>query len=318
MIRLACCAALLAFTTLASAQDYPTRPVKFLSTFTAGSPADALMRMLAAKMSDSVGHPVVVEVQAGAGGILGGQTIARSAPDGYSLLYTTATTVMISPRLQKIQPYSLKDFTPILVVSMAVTSMFVHPSFPAANFKEFIAYAKANPGKVSYGTNGIGGVYHLEMSLLSAKNGLEMVHVPYKGGTDALLAVVAGTLPVGFAPVASALAQVRAGKVRIMGVLEPRRVPDLPDVPALGEQVPDYEKVASGVDIYGPAKIPAAVGKRIFAELDKAARLPDVQKKMTEISFPYDGTALDQMTAIRLKDVDIVTRAIKAAGLEPQ
>jgi tripartite-type tricarboxylate transporter receptor subunit TctC len=320
MIRpAACCAAILAFLPLASsAQDYPTRSVKVTSTFTAGSPADALMRMFAAKMTESMGQSVVVEVLAGAGGILGGQSVARAAPDGYTLLYTTATTVMISPRLQKVQPYSLKDFTPILVVSMAVTSMFVNPSFGPANLKEFIAYVRANPGKVSYGTNGVGGTYHLEMSLLSAKYGLDMVHVPYKGGTDALHAVVAGTLPVGFAPVSSALAQVRSGKLRIMGVLEPRRVPDLPDVPALGEQIPDYEKVASGVDIHGPAKIPAAIAKRIHAELHKAASLPDVSKKMTDISFPYDGTALDAMTALRMKDVEVVTRAIKAAGLEPK
>jgi tripartite-type tricarboxylate transporter receptor subunit TctC len=276
------------------------------------------MRMLAGKVSESVGQPMVVEVQAGAGGILGGQSVARAAPDGHTLLYTAATTVMVSPRLVKNTPYSLKDFTPILVVSMAVTSMFVNPSFPATNFKEFIAYVRANPGKVTYGTNGIGGTYHLEMSLLSAKYGLDMVHVPYKGGTDALQAVVAGTLPVGFAPVSSALAQVRSGKVRIMGVLEPRRLPDLPDVPALGEQISDYEKVASGVDIYGPAQMSPAVAKRIHAELHKAASLPDVSQRMNEIAFPYSGIALGDMAALRTKDVDIVSRAIKAAGLEPR
>jgi tripartite-type tricarboxylate transporter receptor subunit TctC len=316
MIRLA--ALLLCLPVVAGAQDYPARPVRVLSTFTAGSPADALMRLLGAKMGETMGQPVVVEVQAGAGGILGGQSVARAAPDGYTLLYTTATTVMISPRLQKVEPYSLRDFTPIVVVSMAVTSMFVNASFPASNMKEFIEYVKANPGKVAYGTNGIGGIYHLEMALLSAKYGLEMVHVPYKGGTDALQAVAAGTLPVGFVPVSSALAQARAGKVKIIGVLEPRRNKDLPDVPALGEQLPDYEKVASGVDIYGPARIPPAIAKRIHAELHKAASLPEVQQRMKDIAFPYDGTALDEMTAMRIKDVDVVSRAIKAAGLKAQ
>jgi tripartite-type tricarboxylate transporter receptor subunit TctC len=312
-----CSAAL--FAAPAMAQDWPaSRPVKVISSFTAGSPADALIRMMAAKVTESIGQPMVVEVQAGAGGQLAAQSVARAAPDGHTMMYTVSTTVLVTPQIVKGSTLSIKDFTPILVVSKAVTSMFVAPDFPANNLKEFVAYVKANPGKVAYGTNGIGGLYHLEMSLLSAKLGLDMVHVPYKGGTDALQAVASGTLPVGFVPIASALAQARAGKVKVIGVLEYKRVPSLPDVPALGEQLPEYEKLGSGVDIWGPAKMPASIAKRIFTEIDKAAALPDVHQKMTDIAFPYDGLALDQMAATRLKDVDVATRAIKAAGLKPE
>jgi tripartite-type tricarboxylate transporter receptor subunit TctC len=313
-----CLLALALLASSAAAQDWPSKPVHVISTFTPGSPADALMRMIAGKMTEAMSQPVVVEVNAGAGGLLGAQTVARSAPDGHTLLYTVATTLIITPYLVKNQPLSLRDFTPIMVVSKAVTSMSVSASFPANNMNEFIAYAKANPGKVAYGTNGIGGLYHLQMALLAAKYGLDVVHVPYKGGTNALQAVVAGTLPVGFSPVAQALPQARAGKVKILGVLEYQRAPDVPEVPAMGEQLGEYEKIGSGVDVYGPAGIPAQVAKRIHAEMDKAASLPDVRQKMKDIAFPYDGTALDVMRAERTKDIDVAARAIKAANLKAE
>ncbi len=305
-------------TSPAFSQTYPSKPIRVISTLTTGSPADGLMRMAAQKLTDSMGQPVVVEVQAGAGGVLGAQTVIRAAPDGYTLLYTLATTTMVTPYLLKNRPYELKDFTPILVVSKAATSMLASVSFPPNNIKELIEYARANPGKLAYGSNGIGGTYHLDMEMLKTKYKLDITHVPYKGGTDALIATVAGPLPIAFAPASSGLSQVKAGKVKFLAILDHTRSADFPDIPSMGEQIPDYEKVATGVDFYGPAALPPAILKRVYAEMVKAFSLPDVRTRMKEISFPYDGTGPEDMLALRKKDYDVTMRAIKAAGLTPE
>jgi tripartite-type tricarboxylate transporter receptor subunit TctC len=302
----------------ASAQTFPSKPVRVISTLTAGSPADGLIRIASQRLAESLGGAVVVEVQAGAGGILGAQAVARAAPDGHTLLYTLSTTIVITPQLLKNRPYELKDFTPILVASRAAISMLAHVSFPPNNIRELVDYAKANPGKLAYGSNGIGGTYHLEMEMLKQAHNLDIAHVPYKGGTDALLAVVAGTIPIGFAPAASAMSQVRSGKVKILAILDYQRVADFPDIPSMGEQFSGYEKMSSGVDLYGPAGLSPALLKRLNAELVKAFSQPDVRQRMKEISFPYDGTGPEDMLATRIKELASSARAIKAAGLKPE
>lgn len=306
------------FTLPATAQNYPTKPIRVVSTQTAGSPADVLMRLMAQKMSQSIGQPVIVDIQAGAAGVLAAQTVARAAPDGYTLLYTLASTIVITPQLMKNRPFELKDFTPILMVSKAATCMLASASFQPSTIKELVDFAKANPGKLAYGTNGIGGIYHLEMEVLKQRYGLDITHVPYKAGVDALMAAVNGTLPIAYSPCAPALAQARAGKVKILAVLETARLPELPDLPAMGEQVPNYEKMAGGVDMYGPAGVPPQIVKRLHAELARALKDPEVNQRMKEVSFFHDGTALEQMAAHRRKDFEVMGRAIKVAGLKPE
>src|SRR3954470_6377743 len=177
-----------AFAAFAQAQTWPSKPVKVISTFSAGSPADGLMRLVAQKMGDSIGQPVVVEVLSGAGGLVGAQTVARAAPDGYTLLNAISTTLVTTPHLLKNRSIDMKDFAPIIVMAKAATCMLAAVSFPPNDVRELIAYAKANPGKVAYGSNGVGGTYHLEMEMLKANHHVEMTHVPYKGGTNALMA----------------------------------------------------------------------------------------------------------------------------------
>ncbi|MFM9969138.1 MAG: Bug family tripartite tricarboxylate transporter substrate binding protein [Burkholderiales bacterium] len=302
----------------AFAQAYPAKLIRVVSTQTAGSPADVLLRQTAQKVSDSIAHPVVVEVQAGAAGVLAGQTVARAAPDGYTLLYTLASTIVTTPQLMKAKPFELKDFTPIVVVSLAATCMIASVTFAPNTIAEIVQAAKANPGKLAYGTNGIGGTYHLEMSLLSQKYGLDLIHVAYKSGVDALLAAATATLPIAYSPCASAQPHIRSGKVKIIATLEKKRLADLPDLPAMGEQVQDYEKVGGGVDMYAPAGVPAAIAKRIETEMQKALATPEVRARMKEISFFPDGMALEEMGAQRRKDLEVVAKAIKAAGLKPE
>jgi tripartite-type tricarboxylate transporter receptor subunit TctC len=303
------------FAAAAQAQSYPAKPIRVVSTQTAGSPADVLMRLTAQKMGESMGQPVIVDVQAGASGVLAAQTVARAAPDGYTILYTLPSTIVITPQLMKNRPYELASFTPIIMMTKAATCLLASVSFQPSSVKALIEYARANPGKLAYGTNGVGGIYHLEMENLKKKHGLDITHVPFKAGVDAMMAAAAGTLPIAYAPCAPALAQARAGKVKILAVMEQKRLSDLPDIPAMGEQVSDYERLVGGTEIYGPAGLPAAIARRLHAEIDKALAAPDVRARMKEISFYYDGTALEALAAQRRKDAEIAGRAIKAAGL---
>jgi len=300
------------------AQAWPTKPIRIISTLGAGSPADALVRLVGLKVSEPLGQPVVVEVHAGAGGLLGAQTVMRAAPDGHTLLYTISTTLVTTPHLVKNRVVELKEFAPIITMAKAFTCMLASVAFPPNSVRELIAYAKANPGKVAYGSNGIGGTYHLEMEMIKQKQGVDITHVPYKGGTDGLNAAAANNIPIAFAPCSSVAPLVRAGKVKYMAVLEHKRASDYPDVAAMGEELPDYEKISGGVDIWAPAGVPMLAVRRLHAEIDKALALPDARALMKKISFPYDGTALEDMAVQRRKDFELAGRAVKIAGLKPE
>lgn len=311
-------AAGMAISCSATAQTWPTKPVRVISTFTSGSPADALMRLVGQKLGEPLGQPVVVEVQAGAGGLVGAQSVLRGAPDGHLFLYTISTTLVTTPHLVKSRTVEMKDFAPVITMAKAFTCMLAAISFPPNSVRELIAYAKANPGKVAYGSNGIGGTYHLEMEMIKQKQGVDITHVPYKGGTDGLLAAASGTIPVAFAPCSSVAPQARAGKVKFMAVLEMKRAPDYPDVAAMGEQLPDYEKISGGVDVWAPAAVPSPIVRRLYTEIDKVLAQPEVRARMKEIGFPYDGAAMEEMAAQRRKDFELAGRAVKVAGLIPE
>jgi tripartite-type tricarboxylate transporter receptor subunit TctC len=302
----------------ALAQSWPAKPLRIVSTFGAGSVADGALRMVAQKMGDSIGQPVVVEVQAGAGGVVGAQVVARAAPDGYTLLHTIPTSVVATPLLMKSPPFEFKDFTPITFAIDGATSMLVAATVPVNSVKELIEYIRARPGKLAYGSNGVGGSYHLEMEMLKQSFGLDITHVPYKGGQAALMAAVAGDVPVAFAPTASAMVQQKAGKVKVLSVMDVRRFPDVPEIPAMPEQVPGYEKTPSGLDIYGPAGMPPQLVKRLFDEIAKAVRNPEVAKRLKDIAFYPVLMPTEEFAALRRKDIDLMARAIKIAGLKPE
>ena len=254
----------------AFAQAYPSKPIRVLSTFTAGSVADGAMRLVGQKMQESMGTPVIVEVASGGGGVLAGQTLVRSAPDGYTILHCAPTTIVATPFLLKNPPYDpLKDFTYITHMADATTSMLATINAPFNNIKEFIAYTKANPGKIAYGSNGVGASYHLEMSLFAQKYGVDVIHVPYKGGQEGLNAAAAGQIPVAFAPAASAYQQAKAGKVKILAVVtNGERYPGLPQVPTLKEQGYDLD-FRNWVAMFLPTKTPQAIVTRWNGEVNR-------------------------------------------------
>jgi len=300
-------------------QAYPAKAVRVLSSFTPGSVADGAIRLIAQKMAASMGQPVVVEVQAGAGGVLAAQTLVRSTPDGYTILHTVPATLVSTPFVLKNPPYDpLKDFTYITHLTDAATCLLVNASLPVSTVKELIEYARAHPGTLAYGSNGIGGTYHLEMELLKEKYGLDITHVPYKGGQDGLNAAAAGQIPIALAPAVSALGQARAGKVRVLAVLSVKRFPSMLDVPSMGEQLPDYEKVPGGDEIVGPAGIAPAILKRLHAEIVNALNTADVQERLKKIGFPPVGNTPEEHAAQMRAAIAIFAKARKAAHIEAE
>jgi tripartite-type tricarboxylate transporter receptor subunit TctC len=303
----------------ALAQSFPAKPIRVLSTFVAGSVADGAMRLVAQKMGDAMGQAVVVEVAAGAGGVIAAQTLVRSAPDGYTILHCAPTTIVATPLLLKNPPYDpLKDFTYITHMTDATTSMLATVSAPFNNVKEMIAYAKANPGKLAYGSNGVGASYHLEMELLKQKYGVDITHVPYKGGQDGLNAAAAGQIPIAFATVASVVPQAKAGKVKILAVLSVKRFASLPDLPSMGEQLADYEKIPSGVEIAGPAGMPRTLVQRLNQEIVKALANAEVQERMKQIGFVPVGNTPEEHSAQIRRDMETMAKAIRAAQIKPE
>jgi tripartite-type tricarboxylate transporter receptor subunit TctC len=303
----------------AHSQSYPSKPIRMLSTFVPGSVADGMARLVGQKMAESIGGPVVVEAVPGGGGVLAAQTVVRAAPDGYTILHAAPTTIVSTPLLLKNPPYDpLKDFTFVTGLTEATLSMVAAVSLPVNSVKELIEYAKAHPGKLAYGSNGVGASYHLEMEMLKFKYGLDITHVPYKGGQEGLNAVAAGQIPIAFAPAAAAAGQMRAGKVKILAIMHAKRYPPLPDVPSMGEQLPDYEKIPTGSNILGPAGIPGPVLRRLNTEIVKALNTPDVLERLTKIGFLPIGSSPEELAAQIRKDMEIMAKAIKVAKVKPE
>jgi tripartite-type tricarboxylate transporter receptor subunit TctC len=270
-------------------------------------------------MAASIGQPVVVEAQAGAGGLLAAQLLVRSAPDGYTLLHAAPSTVVSAPFLLKNPPYHpLKDFTYVTRLAIATSSILVTASLPVNTVKELIAYAKSNPGKLSYASNGVGATQHLQMELIKQKYGLDITHVPYKGGQLGLNAAVAGEIPIAFAPAASALAQARAGKVKVLAVMNMKRYAGFPDIPSMGEQMSDYEDIPTADEIVGPAGVPAAVVKRLNMEIVNALKTPDVVERFRQIGFIPVGNTPEEHEAGLKRDMDTFAKGRKAARIEAE
>ena len=303
----------------ASAQTFPSKPFRIVSTFTPGAVADAAMRLIAQKMSDSVGQPVIVDAMPGAGGVLGAQIVVRAAPDGYTLLHCAPTTLVATPFILKTPPYDpIKDFTYVTHMTDATLSLVVTNSLPVNNVKELIEYAKTNPGKLAYGSNGVGASAHLEMELMKLKYGIDITHVPYKGGADGLNAAAAGQIPVAFAPLISSAQMAKAGKVRIIAVTAVKRFSGLPEYPSMGEQLSDYEKIPTGDEIVGPAGIPTAILRRLNVEMVKAINTPESLERLKSIGFvPVANTPEEHLAQIK-RDMVVMAKAIKAANIKPE
>ncbi|MGH6712258.1 MAG: Bug family tripartite tricarboxylate transporter substrate binding protein [Bradyrhizobium sp.] len=289
----------------ATAQDYPSRPVKIVVPFPAGGSNDIIARILAQKLGERTGQPFLIENRGGAGGNIGADAVATSEPDGYTLLLTAPPPLTINAALYKSLPYDpAKAFAPISLVASVPIVLAVHPSVEASNVRELIALAKAKPGTLNFGSSGNGSTNHLAGELLKSMTGINIVHLPYRGAAPAMNDLIAGHIPMMFDNIPAVLPQVQAKTIKAIAVAGTKRASALPDVPTVAESgVPGFE-ASAWFGLVAPAKTPAPVLAKLASEVDTILKMPDVQKRFTElgaepgnISGPAFGQFLAEETA---------------------
>ena len=283
-IRALICAAAMLVPALAAAQAYPAKPIRLIVPFPAGGPADIFGRGLAQGLSADLGQPVVVENIGGVGGVLGVDRALKSDPDGYTLGFNSGSTLSIAPYAFNKMPYDAnKDVGLITLVVRVPEVLAVHPSLPVNSLADFVAYARANPGKISYGSAGGGSITHLAMELLKAEAKVDMVHVPYKGAAPAVNDLLGGQVVAGIFDVPVLLGHVRSGKLKALSVTSASRAPTLPDVPTTAEGKLPSVTSDNWYGLVVPVKTPAEVQKRIHAAARSALKSPAVMEQFAKV-----------------------------------
>jgi len=294
---------------------WPERPVKIIVPWAPGGSTDILARTVADKLSKSLGQPVVVDNKPGASGNLGSDMVAKAAPDGYTLLFGSMSTHAINPGMMPAMPFKgVADFTPVAMLAFVTNTMVIHPSLPAKSVTEFIAYAKANPGKVAYASAGNGSTNHLSAALLEKMADIKMLHVPYKGGAPAVLATVAGETQVLFTAGTQSLPHVKADKLKLVAVTEQKRSSLLKEVPTVAETVPGYE-MAVWYGAFGPKGMPPEIQKRLNAEINAIMMMPDVKAKMEAIGVEAVNETPEQFAAVLRADAEKWGKLVKDMGI---
>ncbi len=317
-LRAAAAALLALFASAALAQTYPDRPIRWLIPFSAGGPTDVLARAIAPKLSQALGQPVIVDNRVGAGGSIAMDALAKSAPDGYTIGMGHTGTQSINPHLySKLQYDSLKDFAPITPVVSYVNVLVVNPNVPVKNVAELIAYAKANPAKVSFASGGTGATNHLSGELLKSLTGAPMLHVPYKGSAPALVDVIGGNVTCMFDILVTSLPQIRAGKVRALAVTSSKRSGYAPDIPTMVEAgVTGYGDAGSDLwfGVFAPAGTPKAIVDRLNAELVKALNTPEVSERIRLQAYDTWTLKPEEFSAFLRTDYDKWGKVVKFSG----
>lgn len=268
-----------------AAQSYPAKPIRIIVPFPPGG-VDVTIRLFQAEMMADIGQPIVIENRPGANGYAGSEYVARAAPDGYTLLATSSSTLAIGPALSKTVPFDpLKDFATISMVTRSVNLLVVKPSLPVTSVKELIDYARRNPGKMSYGSTGIGSGQHLDPEIFKLAAGVDIVHIPYKGFGPVVQALLGGEIETAFVTLQVIQPLMAAGKVRALAVYDGRRYPGLPALPDVTEILPEFQKTPSWIGVLGPSALPKPITARLHASIAKAVNTPQVRAKLEETSI---------------------------------
>ena len=304
-------------TPLARAQDYPSRPVTLVVPYPAGGGLDVLARQLGQKLSDRLGKPVVIENRAGAGTVIGAASVAKAAPDGYTIMLGTSTPFAITATLNKSLPYDpAKDFVPIALTSNAPFLLLAHPEQPVRSVADLVALAKSKPGQLSYGSAGPGSPQHLSFELLKTMTGIDVVHVPHRGDAPALTNLVAGHIATMFAEPTPVLPLLKDGRVRALGVSSTTRLPIAPDIPAIAEAgVPGFN-LTSWQMIVAPAGTPKEIIDRLHAEVKHILDLPEIKAEFARTARITVGyPSVDELQRFMRSEITRLGKVVEQAGI---
>ncbi len=302
----------------ARAAPYPERTITLVVPFPPGGSTDILARIVSEHLQRSLRQSVIIENRSGASGNIGTAAVARSAPDGYTFLFNTMSVHTMNHALFAAMPFDgVGDFSPITLLAYVTNTMVVHPSIPATSVREFIAYAKANPGKIAYASGGAGSTNHLCGALFEKMAQVSMVHVPYRGGAPAVADTVAGQTQLMFTAGTQSLEHVKAGKLRLLAVTEAKRSSLLPDIATVAETLPGFE-MAVWYGAYGPAGMPKEIVARLNAEIGRILLLPEVKKRMADIAVETARSSPEELATLTRADADKWGRIIKQLGITPQ
>lgn len=310
--------AVLALPGFAQAQAYPNKTIKVVVPFAVGGIADTFGRVIAQKLSESWGQPAVVENKGGAGGNIGADLVARSPADGYTLVIGNIGTHAVNPFLMKNMSFDpLKDFVPVAHVLDAEGLLVVHPSLPVKTVPELIAYAKANPGKLSYASGGMGTTSHLAGELFKSMAGVDMVHVPYKGNSPAITDVMGGQAQMIFATMPTVIQQAKSGRLRAIATLGKVRAPAVRDTPTIGESLPGFD-VANWIGMFAPAGTPHEIVVKLNAEIQKIMQTPEVQTRLEAQGAKFIPTTPESFAAFQKAESEKWGKAIREAGIKAE
>jgi tripartite-type tricarboxylate transporter receptor subunit TctC len=303
----------------AIAEGYPARPIRLIVPFPPGGPSDIVARVFSQRVGEGLGQQLVMDNRGGAGGAIGSELGAHAAPDGYTLLQTTAGTMAINPALFPKLPYApLRDFMPVSQLATTPYILIVNPSVPARSVKEFIALAKAKPGQLNFASGGVGTTNHFAAELFKLSASIDMVHIPYKGTGVALTDVLSGQVQLMFMNLLPAMPQVRNGKVRGLGVTSAQRSQAAPDIPTIAESgLPGYETTGWHGWVV-PAKTPAAIVARLHAETAKAAKHPELRQTLEAQGTEVIGNTPAEFSQALKAEVVKWAKVVKAAGIKPE
>jgi len=299
--------------TTVMAQNYPTKPIRLIVPFPPGGGTDLVGRAIAQKATETLGQSVVVDNRAGGGGTIGAETAVRAAPDGYTLAMVSASYAT-NPALHKLPYDPVKDIRSIVMIGQSGWALALNPAVPLKSIKEFIAHNKANPGKLNYASTGIGGATHLATVLFDLMAGTKMTHIPYKGTGPALNDLIGGQVQLMFAALPSVIPQIKAGRLRALGVTTLKRAGALPDLPAISEAVPGYEAV-TWYGMFGPKGLPGNIVARWNGEVARILQTDEMKSRMTLEAVDPAGGPPEEFLGVIRRDVEKWTRVVKAAGI---
>ena len=299
-----------------TAKDYPNRPVRWVVPFPPGASNDIIGRLIGQKLTEAWGQQFVIDNRPGAGGLIGGDVVAKAGPDGHTLLLANPAPNVNSVLLQKKPPYRINDFAPVVWIGYAPLIIVANPKFPPKTAKELVDYAKSSPGKVNWASSGVGSSLHIGLAVFQMATGANVTHVPYKGTAPALTDIIGGNIQLMYTTSVSAEAQIKAGRVKVLGIAAKKRQAVLPNVATFEEQGIKNAEAIVWFGMAAPAKTPRAVVAKLNREVNKALEMPDVRQRLDQLGLEIEGGSAEKFDAFINSEAARLTALIKAGAVQ--